>query len=258
MGSFNISEFMDAGRLLAVVRAVIILVVGMMAAGIISRLLGRLAEKRLDRQHYMLVKRFSYYGLTVLVLLSFLKQLGFDLHVLLGAAGILTVAIGFASQTSMSNLISGLFVVIERPFVVGDSIRIGGSTTGEVLEIGLLSTNLRTNDNLMVRIPNEMLMKAEITNLTRFPIRRFDLTTRVDYGEDLAAFSNLLVSVADRVPLCLDEPRPAVQIQTLGEKTIDVNLSVWAKSERFAEMQRALQLELKTTLDRVGSKTPRA
>jgi len=103
---------------------------------------------------------------------------------LLGAAGILTVAPGFASQTSASNLVSGLFMIAEHPFGVGDTIRLG-SIAGEVPSIDLLSVNLRTPDNLYVRIPNETMIKSEITNLTRFPIRRLDLEIGVAYKENL-------------------------------------------------------------------------
>ena len=83
------------------------------------------------------------------------------------AAGLLTVALGFAAQTSASNLISGLFLLGERPFVVGDVIRLASGITGEVVGIDLLSVKIRTFDNLLVRVPNETLLKSELTNLTR-------------------------------------------------------------------------------------------
>ncbi|RXM22074.1 mechanosensitive ion channel, partial [Citrobacter sp. AAK_AS5] len=84
-----------------------------------------------------------------------------------------------------SNLISGLFLVMERPFVVGDVITVD-DVTGEVLTIDMLSTKLRTFDNLYVRMPNETIIKSRVTNLTHFPIRRIDLRLGVAYREDLA------------------------------------------------------------------------
>jgi small-conductance mechanosensitive channel len=252
------SSFVDAGRVLIFARAFMILIVGLMAASWISRAIGKAVETRFDAQHQMLARRFSWYSLVVLVLLTTLRQLGFDLQVLLGAAGLFTVAIGFASQTSMSNLISGLFIVFERPFVVGDVIRMASGTSGEVLSIGLLSTNLRTPDNLMVRIPNESLMKSEITNLTRFPIRRYELKIAVAWNEDLKAFQEMLLGIVDRIPLCLDEPRPAVFVQSFGDVSVQVTLFVWAKSESFAEMQRLLQLEVKQAMDRLKIRTSTA
>jgi small-conductance mechanosensitive channel len=96
------------------------------------------------------------------------------LGILLGTAGILTVALAFASQTSMSNVISGLFLIADNPFQVGDILQVG-TTVGVVLEIGLLSVNLRKFDNTFVRPPNELLIKQEFWNLTKYPIRRLDL-----------------------------------------------------------------------------------
>src|SRR5690606_3033117 len=129
--------------------------------------------------------------------------LGFSLSVLLGAAGVLSVALGFASQTSASNLISGLFLIGEQPFQLGDTIKVG-NTTGEVLSIDLLSVKLRTFDNLYVRIPNESLIKSEMTNLTRFPIRRFDLLIGVAYKENISQVRQIMQNVADNNPLCMD------------------------------------------------------
>ena len=136
-----------------------------------------------------------------------MRELGFSLAVIMGAAGVLTVALGFASQTTASNLISGLFLIGERSFEIGDLIRVG-TTTGEVLSIDALSVKLRTFDNLFVRIPNESLIKSEVTTLTRFPIRRLDLLLGVAYKEDIGRVQKVLTEVADRNPLCLDEPPP--------------------------------------------------
>jgi len=133
--------------------------------------------------------------------------MGFQLSVLLGAAGILSVAIGFASQTSASNLISGLFLIGEGPFAIGDFIRVG-TTEGEVLSIDLLSVKLRTPDNLFVRIPNEQLIKSEVVNLTRFAIRRLNLAVGVAYKEDIPRVRHILMQVATDNPLCLNEPAP--------------------------------------------------
>ena len=159
---------------LQILRAVVVAVLGLVVARLASAGLGRLAGRRASPHQMMLLRRGSFYLILALFLVSALHQLGFNLGVLLGAAGILTVAIGFASQTSASNLISGLFLLAEKPFAIGDTIRVG-TTTGEVLSVDLLSVKLRTFDNLYVRIPNESLIKAEMTNLTKFPIRRLEI-----------------------------------------------------------------------------------
>ncbi len=164
----------------AIIRASLLLVVGLVLIRFVRALMERSLSTRLAQQQLTLARRAVTYTLFLLFLASALRELGFNFGVLLGAAGILTLAIGFASQTSVSNIISGLFIILERSIEVGDVIKVG-STTGEVIAIDLLSTKLRTFDNLLVRIPNETMIKAEITTLTRFPIRRLDLRIGVAY-----------------------------------------------------------------------------
>lgn len=213
------------------------------------------SEKMWGVTRAMLLKRGSYYLVLTLFLISALHELGFNLSVLLGAAGILSVAIGFASQTSASNLISGLFLMAERPFTVGDNIRVG-STTGEVLSIDLLSVKLRTFDNLFVRIPNEALIKSEVTTLTRFPIRRIDVMVGVAYKEDLKKVRAVLDEIADKNPLCLEEPKPLYIFQGFGESSLDIQYSVWAKRENFLNLKNSIHKEIKNTFDEQGIEIP--
>jgi small-conductance mechanosensitive channel len=241
--------------MLAVSRAVILAVVGLLAARVVSRLVARLATARLEVQQVLLLRRFLYYGLTALFAAAALHQLGFNLSVLLGAAGVLSVAIGFASQTSASNLVSGLFLIAEKPFALGDVIQIGG-TSGEVLAIDLLSVKLRTFDNRFVRIPNENVIKTEVATLTKFPIRRADLQIGVAYREDLERVRDVLMGVADRNLLCLDEPKPLFIFQGFGDSSLDMQFSVWAARENFLEMTNSVQLEIKRTFDEVGIEIP--
>lgn len=230
------------------VRAVIILVVGYIVAGLAARSLIRLAGKRINRHQHVIYRRMIFYALLALVLVSALNEMGFKLSVLLGAAGVLTVAIGFASQTSASNLISGLFLLGEKPFLVGDVIKVG-TTTGEVLSIDLLSTKLRTFDNLFVRIPNETMLKSEVTTLTRFPIRRVDIPIGVAYKEDTNRVRQILLAVADRNPLCLSTPEPLFMFLGFGDSAQNLQLSVWTKRENFLELRNSILYEIKHSFD---------
>jgi small-conductance mechanosensitive channel len=238
-----------------IVRAVVLLVLGFTLAGLSSRLVQRLANKRLTSHHLQLVRRIVFYGVLILFITSALRELGFSLAVLMGAAGVLTVAIGFASQTSASNLISGLFLIGERPFAVGDVIRIG-ATTGEVLSIDALSVKLRTFDNLYVRIPNETLIKSEVTTLTRFPIRRLDLPVGVAYKEDIGRVREVLMAVAERNPLSLDDPPPLFIFLGFGDSSLNIQFSVWAKRENFLGLRNAITAEIKAAFDAAGIEIP--
>lgn len=232
-----------------------LLVVGFVLARLLSAALGRVLAPRMGEGQANTFRRIALYALYALVAVSVLRQLGIDLTVLLGAAGILTVAVGFASQTAASNLISGLFLLVERPFVVGDVVRIGG-TTGEVIAIDLLSSKIRTFDNLKVRVPNEQLLKSEIVNLTHFPIRRIDLQVGVAYDSDLDQVRDVMMDVAAKHPLLLDEPTPLFIFVAFADSAINLQFSVWTARANFLEAKTALHLDLKKAFDAHGIVIP--
>lgn len=247
--------FVTSEAFLAAIRAAVYLLVGLLLARLLSRGLARALEDKLDAQQVMLTRRISFYLIVLLVLASALRELGFDLTVLLGAAGILTVALGFASQTSASNLISGLFLIGERPFSVGDVIKVGDAT-GEVLSIDPLSVKLRTFDNLMVRVPNETLVKTQLTNLSRFPIRRLDMQIGVGYRTDLKQLRDVLMGVAERNPVCLEEPKPLFIFLEYGDSALKIQLSVWARREKFLDLRNSMHEGVKAALDEAGIDIP--
>ncbi len=251
----SLETLLRSEQALAIATAVVKILVGLLMARLVSGGLVRFIFNKADAHGKMLLKRISFYTVFGLFAASALVDVGFELSVLLGAAGILTVAVGFASQTSASNLISGLFLLGERAFIVGDVIKIG-DTKGEVLSIDLLSVKLRTFDNLMIRIPNENLIKSEITNLSRFPIRRIDLQIGVAYKEDLERVEQLLTDIADRNPLCLEEPRPLFILKGFGDSSLDIQFSVWTQRTHYLEVKTRLMLEIKAVFDAEGVEIP--
>jgi small-conductance mechanosensitive channel len=237
------------------VRAALLIVGGILLARAARFTVRRAFTRTLTPQQRVMLERALTYTILGLFAVSALRQLGFNLGVLVGAAGIITVAIGFASQTSASNLISGLFLTLENAVAVGDVIRVEG-VTGEVLSVDLLSTKVRTFDNLLVRIPNETMVKTQITNLNRFPIRRVDLQVGVAYKQDLEEVQRVLFEVADLNPLALEEPAPLLIAQGFGESSINYQFSVWAKSENFLELRNGMQRQIKQAFDAHGIEIP--
>lgn len=232
----------------AVIKAVILIIIGFITAKLISVGLSKIFSQRFSSYQYRWLRRIIFYTIFILFLLAAFQHLGFKLNILLGAAGILTIALGFASQTSISNVISGLFLIAEKPFVIGDSIKVN-NTTGEVLSVDLLSIKIRTVDNTLVRIPNEVLIKSDIVNLTKFPIRRFDLQIGVAYKEHLEKVKKLLLQIADKNPLCLEEPKPFVLILGFGESAINLQFSVWATKNNFSDLKNSIQEQIKVAFD---------
>ncbi|NNL86799.1 MAG: mechanosensitive ion channel family protein [Myxococcales bacterium] len=252
---FSLSEWLPADLALRVIRALALIVIGVVVVRLLRRGLHRLVGGEIGPHRELLLRRGLTYLIFALFATGALHQLGFDLTVLLGAAGVLGVAIGFASQTSAANLVSGLFLIAEHPFGVGDTIRVGG-TTGEVISLDLLSAKLRTFDNLLVRIPNEMLIKSEITNLTRFAIRRLDIQLGVAYKENVERVRAVLFEVADRNPLSLEEPTPLFIFTGYGDSALQIQFSVWAARANFLELRNSIHHEIKEAFDNEGIEIP--
>ena len=215
------------------------IVLGLFVARLLAALTQRYIMKKATPQRQMIVRKVITYTGFLLVLMAVLGELGVKLTALLGAAGIVGIAVGFASQTSVSNIISGLFLISEKPFAVGDVIRIGG-TTGIIQSIDLLSIKIRTFDNLFVRIPNEKILTSEVTNITRFPIRRMDITLQVAYGQDLERVHTLLAEIARDNPWSLDEPEPVIVFSDFKEGGVEVLFGLWFTKTDFLNLKNSI------------------
>jgi len=220
-----------------------------------SRVMDRALTKHVSSQAGMLGRQFTRYIGGFILILTVMAQMGFKITTLLGAAGIAGVAISFAAQTSLSNLISGVFLIWEKPFSVDDVIRIGG-TTGVVVAIDLLSTKIRTFDNTLVRIPNETLIKTELTTITKYAIRRFDINVGVAYKEDVKKVIKVLKEVANANPYCLDEPEPIIIFLGFGNSSLNFLFGVWFAKQDFLALRNSIQQEVHDRFREEGIEIP--
>lgn len=250
----RLNAILTADRTVALVRAAMIVLAGALIARWGSRGLGRLI-RRGDPQRALLIQRLTSWAIFLVSLAWALQELGFQLGVVLGAAGVATVAIGFASQTSLSNLISGFFLFGERPFQIGDIIEVE-NVIGEVLAIDLMATKLRTFANHYVRIPNEVMIKSKVVNHTRFPIRRLDLELPIAYGEDLERVRRALFEIADRNAHCLAEPAPLLIITGFGDSALTAQFSVWATKTSYLALMTSLMEEIQRDFEQRGIQRP--
>ncbi len=241
-------HYFSSKRMLLWGTSLALLVVGMLLSRLLAFIVARVAQHSTGPRQAAVLRRLSYYAFLVMTWSLVLGRLGFDLKVLLGAAGVLTVAVGFASQTSASNIISGLFLLGERPFMIGDFIQID-QIVGEVISIDLLSVRIRTYDNLAVRVPNETLLKTSFTNLTHFPIRRLDMHLGVSYREDIEHVREVLMAVGDANPLCLDEPKPVFLFNGFQESSLSVQFSVWGTRENYWDLHTSMYIDVRRAFD---------
>lgn len=152
------------------VQGIVILFVIYLFFKIVNSIVKRITVKRCSLQTQHIIDKIIRYTGFIVIVFTVFHRLGIDISAMLGAAGIAGVAIGFAAQTSISNVISGLFVITERTFKINDIIEVSG-TMGTVQSINLLSVILKTFDNQYVRIPNETIIKANLINYSQFPYR---------------------------------------------------------------------------------------
>ncbi|MDY6529516.1 mechanosensitive ion channel family protein [Acinetobacter faecalis] len=235
----------NTDRLTEILVAVILCLIGFLIARFISNAFIRTIGSRFNAHQRLIWRRGIFYFIFLLFFMTSLKEAGFKLSVFLGAAGILTVALGFASQTSASNLISGIFLIGEGSFEIGDTIQItlirGHTIEGEVISIDLLSVKLLTQDNIYVRLPNEQLIRAPVQNLSKFPIRRIPITLAINFHEDIIKVREVLLDVANKYPLVLTDPKPAVTVTAFRESSIELLFAVWCQQQNFLKVRDEMQ-----------------
>ena len=234
-----VAAFTEGIELRRALFAVLTLLVAVFAGRLLGAALASALRTVTTPTWQEMARRVVAWGLAGLGVATALQAFGVELSVLLGAAGVFTVAIGFAAQTSTSNLISGLFLMLEQTVQVGDVVEVDG-VTGEVIAIDPLSVRLRTFDNRMVRVPIETLVKARLTNLSRFPIRRVDLTLQVPQEMDLLALDSALIELAAELPEVLQEPAPQVMVRGFLEGRADVLFCFWTRQDRFVTTRTQL------------------
>lgn len=251
----KIADFLSPERVTVILRIVITLIGGLVFFRFLAFLLGRATQKRLTPQASMIIRKFTFYFGAVIVVLVVLRQAGISLAALLGTAGVVGIALGFAAQKSISNLISGLFLISEKPFSVNDAIQLG-TYIGIVTSVDLLSVKIRTFDNQYVRIPNEQILNTELVNITRYPIRRMNFEIGVSFRADLRRAQKVLMEIADSCDICLDEPPPFFLIEGFQDYSIGILFGVWFEKSDFVAVKNIISMEIRDRFEEEGIEIP--
>jgi small-conductance mechanosensitive channel len=188
-----------------------------------------LAHTKLDVGQQYAIARIVSYIVLVLGLLIGVETMGVNLNSLTVVAGALGVGIGFGLQNIVGNFVSGLIILAERPIQIGDRVDLGNSTVGKVERIGARATQVLTNDNIMVIVPNSEFVSGRVVNWTHIDPRvRFRVGVGVGYGNDPHAVEKLLLEVADTNPNVLKTPAAGVIFKEFGESSLNFELRVWS------------------------------
>ena len=166
-----------------------------------------------------------------------LQMVGVNLSSLAFVAGAVGVGLGFGLQNIISNFISGLIILAERPIAIGDRVEIGG-VAGQVREISLRSTTVITNDNMAIIVPNADFITQRVTNWSyEDPRVRFRIPFGVAYGTDLPKLRKLMLEVADEHPKALKDPQPELFFVGFGDSSLNFELAVWSSESTLSPRQ---------------------
>jgi small-conductance mechanosensitive channel len=233
----------------------IILVLAMVIGKTVSLYLRRFLKEKIEKGHLEILVKIVSYTIAVIALLIILPILGVKLSGLLVAGGIAGLAIGFASQSVIGNLISGLFLMVERPIQIGNTVNIDG-TVGIVEDIHIISTTLRTLDGLLVRLPNQKVFTADITNYAANVARRFEYVVGVRYSDDADKAIEIIKNLIKQHPLTLKNPAPMVFVDSLGESSVNIIVRIWAPATEWFGVKTELLWKIKQALEKEGIEIP--
>ncbi|MEM0353361.1 MAG: mechanosensitive ion channel family protein [Archaeoglobaceae archaeon] len=233
---------------------VVVVIASVIAKFIVMSLRRSLADKMRKDQLELLVKAV-YAVVIIFAFVSVTPALGINLTGLLVAGGIIGVAIGFASQRVISNFLSGLFLIAERPIRIGDQIVVD-NISGIVEDMSIMSTIVRTYDGLYVRIPNERVFTSNITNPVANVARRFEYAIQISYRDDANKAIEIIRNVVERHPFALKIPPPQVFVDSLGDSGVNIIARIWAPSSVWYEVKMSLLWEIKVELEKNGIEIP--
>ncbi len=229
--------------------------VGLVFAYFVRAMMRRSLKPRLPVHVYKPLESLTFYSILALAGIMALYPFGINLSALLVAGGFAGIVIGLAAQNTLSNLVSGLMLLIEQPLRVGDPVNVAG-VSGVVVGISVFSTRVRSWDGPVVRIPNSQVFNSVITNYVRMRARRVEFTIGIHYDSDVAKAVRVLKEFMAEHPLCLVNPAPEAFVEEYADSSINVKVRCWAPPQAWFATKVDLQTRVKEVLDRAGIKIP--
>ena len=190
-----------------------------------------LRSSNLDETSQAFIKTVLKYTILLAGLFNALSIMGVDTAGLLASLGIVGITIGFAAKDAFSNLISGILIYLDRPFVIGDLVEVGDNY-GKVEQITLRSTRIITVDGKMLAVPNTEIINKTVTSYTNFPNLRLDVNVTIGVDENIGQARQVLLDVVRNDNDYLEEPPAQVMVKQLNDYNVALELQAWIKDER--------------------------
>ncbi|MCE4624354.1 MAG: mechanosensitive ion channel family protein [Desulfurococcales archaeon] len=235
--------------------AVVILGVGLLIALLVRNSMRRSLSPRLPAHVYKPLENLVFYSIVFVAAITALRPFGLNLGSLLVAGGLASIVIGLAAQNTLGDVISGVFLLIEQPLRVGDPVQIG-DVAGEVVDVRVISTLIRTWDGHLVRIPNKIVFDSIIINFSRTRARRIDFTIGIHYKSDLQDAIKAVRGLIDESPYCLLSPPPEIFVDSYGSSSINLRVRCWTPTRLWYPAKMQIQTEIKRVLEEHGIEIP--
>jgi small-conductance mechanosensitive channel len=232
-----------------------IIIIAVIIAKVVVINLKKSLRDKVRKEHLEVLIKVVNYGIIGIAVLSVLPKFGVNPAGLLVAGGIAGIVIGFASQSIVSNLISGLFLMVERPIKIGNAVNIAG-TAGVVEDIRIISTTLRTFDGLYVRMPNEKVFTTSITNYVAHVARRVEYVVGIRYRDNADKAVAIIKNLSEEHPLTLKNPPPDVFVDTLGDSSVNIIVRIWVPTTEWYGVKMELLWKIKKALEQEGIQVP--
>ena len=241
----------------SVAAAIAILLAGFIVSGWARRRVVRLGQtyKALDDTLFTFlgnILRYSILGFSVLFVLNTFGIQTTSFVAVIGAAGL---AIGLALQGTLSNVAAGVMIIAFRPIKLGDFVQINGEL-GTVRSISLNYTELASAANVQIIIPNAQVWGNTITNFSVYPTRRAEWVFGVGYGADLKQAEQVIRDTILADPRAKTDPTPFIQVNNLGDFSVDFLVRVWVDASDFFAFQADMKRQVKEALDAAGIDIP--
>ena len=256
----SLSDIQIVGELtvLSLLIGGIIMAAGLIVAKIAKLLFHKYYAPTLPKDTAQNLSKILYFGIIVVSFLIFTTNQGIDLSGLMVAGGIFAVVIGFATQSVVSNLISGIFLMIEKPAKHGDTIQIPDmNISGTLLDVGTFSSRIRKFDGTIIRVPNEKFFTSNIRSLSSSTVRRAEVMVGISYKDDIdQAISVIKNEIKTTMPFVLVVPEPEFRIEELGDSSVNIQVLVWHPRDDWSQAQPILLNTVKRALDNAGIEIP--
>lgn len=255
--SSTINVFGHSISIDSIIIAIVIMASGVILAKVLSVLFRKYFGPHFEENTSKSIGKGIYYGIIVITLLAVTTSQGIDLSGLMVAGGIFGIVIGFATQSIVSNPLSGIFLMFDRPAKAGDVIEIPASNiVGVLLDIAIFSTRVRLFDGTIIRIPNDKIFTTNIRNISKNIARRVDFSVGIAYKENInKAIFEIKKTISD-IPYVLVEPEPMVWTEQLADSSVNLRVYAWYPGDSFGNVVPILPQVVKECLDKVGIEIP--